>query len=155
MDLKAKIYRFLKLWFIFGHYILICSYVFMFLEKDEQIGREVQRNQTFYVLEQMAMVNAGSLLLDHNEIEENVTEGALIVLSKMRDEGNKRDPQWDLVNSIYYCSSLYTTVGKVPLTRYYLNITQRGKTTFWDILISEVSYYHSSKSKKRFIELLF
>ena len=83
----------------------------MLLEKEGQIRRQMQRNQTFNVLEEM--VHSGSSLLGPNEIEENVTDGALIALRELRDKDNKRDPEWDLVNSIYYCSSLYTTVGKV------------------------------------------
>lgn len=107
--LKKKIYRFLKFWFIFGHYVLICSYIVMYLESGQQKVRASLRNQTFDVLEQM--VNSSL----YNKIDlplRKMKKKGLADLMDLKDKANKWDPEWNLVNSIYYCSSLYTTVGK-------------------------------------------
>ena len=40
------------------------------------------------------------------------SEDVEAILELMADT-NKHDQSWDLVNSLYYCSSLYTTVGKL------------------------------------------
>ena len=110
--LKKKIYRFLKFWFIFGHYVLICSYIVMYLESDQQRVRASLRNQTFDVLEQM--VNSSLYGWEDNKIDlsPRKMKKGLRDLMDLKDKANKWDPEWNLVNSIYYCSSLYTTVGK-------------------------------------------
>ena len=84
----------------------------MYLESDQQKVRASLRNQTFDVLEQM--VNSSLYGWEDNKIDlsPRKMKKGLRDLMDLKDKANKWDPEWNLVNSIYYCSSLYTTVGK-------------------------------------------
>ena len=85
----------------------------MYLESGQQKVRASLRNQTFNVLEQM--VNSSLYGWDDNKIDlplRKMKKKGFADLMDLKDKANKWDPEWNLVNSIYYCSSLYTTVGK-------------------------------------------
>ena len=76
--------------------------MFKYLESEEQKTREIERN--------LARNKTLVLLTSIERFDEENLED-ILGLANLIVEG-KRDLEWDLVNSLYYSSSLYTTVGK-------------------------------------------
>ena len=113
LELKAKMFRFLRHWFGFALYVVACAHLFIFLERDQQASRQDMRDARRWYLNQSL-----SVMLFGNEkrgqsnahVIDDLLEAATLMVE------SKRDQSWDLVNSLYYCSSLYTTVGKVAFS---------------------------------------
>ena len=113
----SKIRRFITQWLFFGLYVILFASLFIVLEDESQqkreIDREIRWNRTVNQLL--------DLLRGHNDCtvgNDDFHEEALIedvMESAMKKVEAKWDQSWTLVNSLYYCSSLYTTVGKYTL----------------------------------------
>ena len=111
---RTKIRRFITQWLFFGLYVILFASLFIVLEDESQQIREINRdlrwNRTVHQLL--------DLLRGHNDCtvgNDDFHEEALIedvMESAMKKVEAKWDQSWTLVNSLYYCSSLYTTVGK-------------------------------------------
>ena len=92
--------RFFRHWLAFSLYVLLCAQVVMRLEGEAQSDREAARKAKWNET-RAKLINAVNIAT----VEDEIT--TLIALGH-----GGFDPNWDLVNSLYYCSSLYTTVGE-------------------------------------------
>ena len=101
--------RFFRHWLAFSLYVLLCAQVVMRLEGEAQSEREVARKAKWNET-RAKLINAVNIASVEAALEDEIAE--LIALG----HGEGFDPNWDLVNSLYYCSSLYTTVGKVAFS---------------------------------------
>ena len=74
-------------------------------QSERRAARKAKWNET-----RAKLINAVNIASVEAALEDEIAE--LIALG----HGEGFDPNWDLVNSLYYCSSLYTTVGKVAFS---------------------------------------
>ena len=116
LELKGKMFRFLRHWFGFALYVVACAHLFIFLERDQQASRQDMRDARRWYLNQSL-----SVMLFGNEKRAGQSDDRAHVIDDLLEAAtlmveSKRDQSWDLVNSLYYCSSLYTTVGKVAFS---------------------------------------
>lgn len=121
-ELGQKFARFITQWFLFGFYVAICSCLVMMLEDEYQRGRSLSREATWNRTRARLLSSIGNSTIhscsltstdcgrDHQQLIDEVMEAAKLMVEA------KWDQSWDLVNSLYYCSSLYTTVGKVAFS---------------------------------------
>ena len=73
-------------------------------QSERRAARKAKWNET-----RAKLINAVNIASVEAALEDEIAE--LIALGH-----GGFDPNWDLVNSLYYCSSLYTTVGKVAFS---------------------------------------
>ena len=73
-------------------------------QSERRATRKAKWNET-----RAKLINAVNIASVEAALEDEIAE--LIALGH-----GGFDPNWDLVNSLYYCSSLYTTVGKLAFS---------------------------------------
>ena len=75
-----------------------------------EIEREIRWNRTLNQLLDLLRGHNDCSVDNDDDHEEALIED--VMESAMKKVEAKWDQSWTLVNSLYYCSSLYTTVGK-------------------------------------------
>ena len=110
----SKIRRFITQWLFFGLYVLLFASLFIILEDESQqkreFDREIRWNRTVNQLMNLLRGHNDCSVDNDDDHEEALIED--VMESAMKKVEAKWDQSWTLVNSLYYCSSLYTTVGK-------------------------------------------
>jgi hypothetical protein len=98
-------------------YVLVCACIVMLLEDQDQKLREFKRDLRWNQTKSKLLTSMESCSLNNNvgggncnSNYENMFKEIMEVAGETVTEV-ERDQHWDLVNSLYYCSSLYTTVG--------------------------------------------
>ena len=111
---RSKIRRFITQWLFFGLYVILFASIFIILEDESQQMREIEReirwNRTVNQLLDLLRGHNDCSVDNDDDHEEALIED--VMESAMKKVEAKWDQSWTLVNSLYYCSSLYTTVGK-------------------------------------------
>ena len=111
---RNKIRRFITQWLFFGLYVILFASLFIILEDESQQMREIEReirwNRTVNQLLDLLRGHNDCSVDNDDDHEEALIEN--VMESAMKKVEAKWDQSWTLVNSLYYCSSLYTTVGK-------------------------------------------
>jgi hypothetical protein len=134
-ELRQKLVRFGVQWTFFVVYVLVCACIVMLLEDQDQKLREFKRDLRWNQTKSKLLTSMESCSLNNNvgggncnSNYENMFKEIMEVAGETVTEV-ERDQHWDLVNSLYYCSSLYTTVGT--------NLTSRK---------SDINYIPSKKT---------